>query len=70
MAGWAGDLAEKVTGRESLINSVTIRYAYCKGYRFSSAKARAALGYAPGPIEPAIADALAWFRANGHLTPA
>lgn len=70
MAGWAGDLAEKVTGRESLINSVTIAYAYCKGYRFSSEKAKAALGYAPGPIEPAIADALAWFRANGHLTPA
>jgi dihydroflavonol-4-reductase len=28
---------------------------------FSSAKARAALGYAPRPARQAIADAVAWF---------
>ncbi len=31
---------------------------------FSSAKARAELGYAPRPAQEAIADAVAWFRAD------
>ena len=34
---------------------------------FSSARAIAELGYAPRPAQAAIADALAWFRANGML---
>ncbi len=34
---------------------------------FTDAKARAELGYAPRPPRAAIADALAWFRANGTL---
>ena len=32
---------------------------------FSSAKARGELGYAPRPARQAVADAVAWFRANG-----
>jgi dihydroflavonol-4-reductase len=32
---------------------------------FSSAKATAELGYAPRPARQAVADAVAWFRANG-----
>ena len=39
----------------------------CRGYRFSSDKARRELGYSPGAIEPAIADAIAWFRDHGKL---
>ncbi len=34
---------------------------------FSSAKAKAGLGYAPRPAEVAIADAIAWFRAHGMV---
>jgi dihydroflavonol-4-reductase len=34
---------------------------------FSSAKAIAELGYAPRPASAAIADAVAWFRANGMV---
>lgn len=34
---------------------------------FSSAKAIAELGYAPRPAHAAIADAVAWFRANGII---
>jgi dihydroflavonol-4-reductase len=34
---------------------------------FSSAKAQAALGYAPRPAAAAIADAVAWFRQQGML---
>jgi dihydroflavonol-4-reductase len=32
---------------------------------FSSAKARADLGYAPRPAADAIRDAVEWFRARG-----
>ncbi len=34
---------------------------------FSSAKAQAQLGYAPRPARQALADAIAWFRADGRL---
>ena len=34
---------------------------------FSSAKARAELGYAPRPAQAAVADAVAWFRAAGRV---
>ena len=34
---------------------------------FSSDKARAALGYSPRPASEAVADAIAWFRANGMV---
>jgi dihydroflavonol-4-reductase len=34
---------------------------------FSSAKARREFGYRPRPAREAIADAVAWFRANGDL---
>lgn len=65
--GWLGDVAQVVRGRESDINSVTVRYAYLDGYKFSSAKAERELGYHIGPLEPAIADAITWFQAHGML---
>ena len=34
---------------------------------FSSSRASAELGYAPRPSRQAIADAVAWFAANGYL---
>ena len=34
---------------------------------FSSARAMRELGYAPRPARQAIADAVAWFKANGYL---
>jgi dihydroflavonol-4-reductase len=34
---------------------------------FSSARAMRELGYAPRPARAAIADAVAWFEANGYL---
>ncbi len=37
---------------------------------FSSARARAELGYAPRPAEDAVRDAVAWFRAQGMVPPA
>lgn len=61
-----GDLVER-RGKEPLVNSTQIRYAYTDRFRFRSQKAAAELGYRPGPLEPAIRDAIAWFRANQML---
>lgn len=69
LAGWAGDLKQWLTRRESTINSVVINYAYCTGYRFSSEKAQRELGYRAGPIDDAIRDAISWFRRRGILKP-
>jgi dihydroflavonol-4-reductase len=30
-------------------------------------KARCELGYAPGPVEEALARAVEWFQANGYV---
>lgn len=65
--GWLGDLSQVVTGREADINSVTIRYGYLDGYKFTSAKAERELGYVISPLEPAIRDAIAWFQAHQML---
>jgi len=61
-----GDLVER-RGKEPLVNSTQIRYAYTDRFRFRSEKAAGELGHAPGPLEPAIRDAISWFRANGVL---
>ncbi len=64
LVGRAGDLIE-ARGRDPVVNSTQIRYAYTDKFRFASRKAADELGYTYGPLEPAIADALGWFRANG-----
>jgi len=61
-----GDLVER-TGRHPLINSTQIRYAYSDRFRFHSTKATRDLGYTCGPLEPALRDAIDWFRAHGML---
>ena len=66
-AGLLGDLQLWVTGKEPLVTTNSVRWGYCPTFQFSSAKAERELGYAYGPIEPAIEDALAWFRAHGML---
>lgn len=65
--GKFGDLSE-LAGVDPLVNSTQIRYAYTDKFRFKSDKAAREIGYTVGPIETAIADALAWFRANGVLS--
>lgn len=67
VVGWGGDIYEKLSGRLALLNSTRVAYAYTTGFRFSSEKARRELGYQPGPLEPAIVDALKWFREHGML---
>jgi len=62
-----GDLVER-TGREPVVNSTQIRYAFTDRFRFKSDKAARELGYQVSPIEPAIRDAIDWFRAHGMLS--
>ncbi len=64
--GAIGDLTERA-GRDAFINSTSVRYAFTPRFIFSSARAQAELGYTISPIEGAIADAIAWFRARGML---
>lgn len=69
-AGWLlgkwGDLVER-RGKEPVVNSTQIRYAFTNRFRFRSDKAACELGYQPGPLEPALRDAIDWFRAHRML---
>jgi dihydroflavonol-4-reductase len=56
-----------LTGREPFTTLDGVRMSRKKMY-FSSAKAIRELGYVPRPAREAIADAVAWFAANGYLT--
>jgi dihydroflavonol-4-reductase len=66
LLGKWGDVVE-ARGREPTVNSTQVRYAYTDRFRFASDKASRELGYRTSPLEPAIADAIAWFRAHGLL---
>jgi dihydroflavonol-4-reductase len=64
-----GDLQETFAGKEPLLNSNTIAWAYEPNFIVSSEKARRELGYAPRPIEDGISAALTWFRQAGMVGP-
>jgi dihydroflavonol-4-reductase len=65
--GWFGDVQESLTGKDALVNSNALSWGYASNFCFKSDKARRELGYTSGPIETAIADAIAWFRGRGML---
>ena len=56
----------RLTGREPFVTLDGARMSK-KTMFFSSARAARELGYAPRPARQAIADAIAWFKANGYL---
>jgi len=66
MLGKWGDLVERFGG-DPTVNSTQIRYAYTDKFRFRSEKAARELGYQISPLEPALRDAIAWFRAHAML---
>ena len=70
VVGLAGDVQHRLTGKEPFITTNSVRWGYCSTFQFSSAKAHAELGYTHGPLERAITDAIAWFRAHGMLAAA
>jgi dihydroflavonol-4-reductase len=65
LGAW-GDFQER-RGKDPIVNGTQIRYAYTDKFRFTSARAQKELGYTYGPLEPAITDAIAWFRAHAML---
>src|SRR5262249_27865333 len=66
LLGKWGDRVER-RGGGPVVNSTQVRYAYTDKFRFTSAKAVRELGYGYAPLEPAIRDALDWFRARGMV---
>jgi len=67
-AAWLLEKLAPLTGIAPMVTTDHLKMARKKMY-FSSAKARAELGYAPRSARQAIEDAVAWFRANGRLKP-
>jgi dihydroflavonol-4-reductase len=65
-AGYVGDLAGKLIGRELIVNSAATRMAAQKR-NYSSARAEAELGYRVRPLRESAADAWQWFRENGYV---
>jgi dihydroflavonol-4-reductase len=66
LVGKWGDFVE-ARGREPLLNTTQIKYAFTDKFRFKSEKASKELGYTFGPLDPAVRDAIDWFRANHML---
>ncbi len=62
----AAEAWARLAGGEPRLTRDSLRMAR-KMMFFSSAKAASELGYAARPAEEALADALAWFRANGYV---
>lgn len=63
---YGAEAVARITRREPFITVDGLKMAKYRMY-FSSDKARRELGYTSRPAGEAIADALAWFRANGML---
>jgi dihydroflavonol-4-reductase len=63
---FAAEMTARVTGRAPLVTRDAVRMSHKRMY-FTSAKATRQLGYRSRPAGEAIADALAWFKANGYL---
>lgn len=67
VAGYLGDLVDKLTRHPTNLNSNTVRYAFWDGLRYSSEKAVRDLGYRVRPMDETIRDTIAWFRQRGIL---
>ena len=63
---WISERVARVTGKEPMLTRDALKMARHAMY-YSSAKAKAELGYAARPHEEAVADAVAWFRAAGMI---
>lgn len=63
---FGAELAARITGRDPFVTMDGVRMSQKKMY-FSSAKASRELSYQPRPARAGIADAVAWFAANGYL---
>jgi dihydroflavonol-4-reductase len=64
---YGAERVARFTGKEPFVTVDGIKLARKKMF-FTIDKARRALGYEPRPAHDGFADAVAWFRDNGHLT--
>ena len=62
----AAEAIARLTGREPFATVDGVKMSKKKMF-FSSARAIEELGYAPRPARQAIADAVAWYTANGYV---
>jgi dihydroflavonol-4-reductase len=63
---WIAEAIARVTGNEPFVTADALTMAKYHMF-FSSAKAKAELGYTARPYREALADAFAWFKAAGYL---
>lgn len=63
---WGAEAVARLTGREPFLTRDALQMAEKRMF-FSSARATRELGYRARPWQEAIADALAWFAAQGML---
>ena len=63
---WMAEAIARVTGKEPFVTADALTMAKYHMF-FSSAKAKAELGYTARPYREALADALTWFGAAGML---
>ena len=63
---WANEQLARVTGREPFLTLDALRMSRHRMF-YSSAKARAELGYEARPYAQGLADAIGWFQAAGQV---
>ena len=63
---WMNERLARMTGKEPFLTLDSLRMAAHHMY-YSSAKAKAELGYAARPWQAAVAEAIDWFRAAGMV---
>jgi dihydroflavonol-4-reductase len=64
---YAAEMMARLTGKEPFLTADALRMSRYRMF-FSSAKAKAELGYRARPYGKGLEDALAWFGAQGYLT--
>jgi dihydroflavonol-4-reductase len=64
---WGAEWIARFSGKEPFLTADALRMSRYQMF-FSSAKAKAELGYQARPYRRGLEDALAWFGAHGYLT--
>ena len=64
---WGAEAIARLTGKEPFLTADALRMSRYRMF-FSSAKAKAELGFAARPYTRGLEDALAWFGAHGYLS--
>jgi dihydroflavonol-4-reductase len=64
---WGVEMVARLSGKEPFLTADALRMSRYRMF-FSSAKAKAELGYAARPYGEGLKDALGWFGAQGYLT--